>query len=62
MPLPGAMLDNMAGKVYRLGDKGRRGHKVKIINQLLAGVHIPVAAEAMAWACAKAWKPAPCMK
>ncbi|TQN04244.1 NADP-dependent 3-hydroxyisobutyrate dehydrogenase-like protein, partial [Acidovorax temperans] len=47
---------------YRLGDKAGAGSKVKIINQLLAGVHIAVAAEAMALACAKAWKPAPCMK
>ena len=44
----GAVLDSMAGKVYRLGDKAGAGSKVKIINQLLAGVHIAVAAEAMA--------------
>ena len=42
------VLDAMAGKVYRLGDKAGAGSKVKIINQLLAGVHIAVAAEAMA--------------
>ena len=34
-------------KVYRLGDRAGAG-KVKIINQLLAGVHIAAAAEAMA--------------
>lgn len=44
----GDVLDAMAGKVYRLGDKAGAGSKVKIINQLLAGVHIAVAAEAMA--------------
>ncbi len=44
----GSVLDGMAGKVYRLGDKAGAGSKVKIINQLLAGVHIAVAAEAMA--------------
>src|SRR5476649_330930 len=38
----------MAGKVYRLGATHGAGSKVKIINQLLAGVHIAVAAEAMA--------------
>jgi L-threonate 2-dehydrogenase len=38
----------MAGKVYRLGTAHGGGSKVKIINQLLAGVHIAVAAEAMA--------------
>lgn len=44
----GDMLDAMAAKVYRLGDKAGAGSKVKIINQLLAGVHIAAAAEAMA--------------
>ncbi len=43
----GGVLDAMAGKVYRLGAAGQ-GSKVKIINQLLAGVHIAAAAEAMA--------------
>nr|WP_260602337.1 L-threonate dehydrogenase [Variovorax sp. MHTC-1] len=43
-----ALLDAMAGKVYRLGDRAGAGSKVKIINQLLAGVHIAAAAEAMA--------------
>ena len=41
-------LNAMAGKVYRLGDRAGNGSKVKIINQLLAGVHIAAAAEAMA--------------
>ncbi len=44
----GAVLDAMAAKVYRLGDHAGAGSKVKIINQLLAGVHIAAAAEAMA--------------
>ena len=43
-----AVLNAMAGTVYRLGDRAGAGSKVKIINQLLAGVHIAVAAEAMA--------------
>lgn len=38
----------MAAKVYKLGDSAGAGSKVKIINQLLAGVHIAAAAEAMA--------------
>ena len=42
------LLDAMAAKVYRLGDRAGNGSKVKIINQLLAGVHIAAAAEAMA--------------
>jgi len=41
-------LNAMAAKVYRLGDRAGNGSKVKIINQLLAGVHIAAAAEAMA--------------
>jgi putative dehydrogenase len=44
----GAVLAAMAAKVYRLGDRAGAGSKVKIINQLLAGVHIAAAAEAMA--------------
>ena len=43
-----AMLNAVAAKVYKLGDKAGNGSKVKIINQLLAGVHIAAAAEAMA--------------
>ncbi|MFZ9574127.1 MAG: NAD-binding protein, partial [Limnohabitans sp.] len=42
------LLHAMAAKVYRLGDRAGAGSKVKIINQLLAGVHIAAAAEAMA--------------
>jgi len=38
----------IAQKVYRLGDAPGAGSKVKMINQLLAGVHIAAAAEAMA--------------
>lgn len=42
------VLAAISGKVYRLGDTLGAGSKVKIINQLLAGVHIAAAAEAMA--------------
>lgn len=38
----------IAGKLYRLGDQPGQGSKVKMINQLLAGVHIAASAEAMA--------------
>jgi L-threonate 2-dehydrogenase len=44
----GDVLDAMSAKVYRLGDRAGAGSKVKVINQLLAGVHIAAAAEAMA--------------
>jgi 3-hydroxyisobutyrate dehydrogenase len=44
----GGVPNAMAAKVYKLGDSAGNGSKVKIINQLLAGVHIAAAAEAMA--------------
>jgi len=44
----GAMLDAIAGKVYRLGDAAGIGSTVKMVNQHLAGVHIAAACEAMA--------------
>jgi len=43
-----AALDACAQRVYKLGDSAGAGSKVKVINQLLAGVHIAAAAEAMA--------------
>ena len=44
----GAMLDAIAGTVYRLGDRSGIGSTVKMVNQHLAGVHIAAACEAMA--------------
>ena len=44
----GAVLEAIAGKVYRLGDKAGIGSTVKMVNQHLAGVHIAAACEAMA--------------
>jgi len=44
----GNALESMAANVYKLGDRAGYGSKVKIINQLLAGLHIAAAAEAMA--------------
>lgn len=43
------LLNAMAEKVYHLGDQCGAGSTVKMINQLLAGVHIAAAAEAMAF-------------
>lgn len=42
------VLEAMSSTVYRLGAEAGIGSKVKIVNQLLAGVHIAAAAEAMA--------------
>lgn len=44
------VLDAVAAKVYRVGSEIGAGSTVKIIHQLLAGVHIAVGAEAMALA------------
>ncbi|MCB9947233.1 MAG: NAD(P)-dependent oxidoreductase [Rhodospirillaceae bacterium] len=44
----GPLMDAMAETVYRLGDEPGQGSSVKMINQLLAGVHIAAASEAMA--------------
>ncbi|MEQ9208329.1 MAG: NAD(P)-dependent oxidoreductase [Pseudomonadales bacterium] len=44
------VLEAVAVKVYKIGDTIGQGSTVKIIHQLLAGVHIAAAAEAMALA------------
>ena len=44
------VLDAIAGTVYRLGDEPGPGSVTKMVNQLLAGVHIAAAGEAMALA------------
>jgi putative dehydrogenase len=43
-------LDAMAAKLYELGEAAGEGAAFKMINQLLAGVHIAAASEAMAFA------------
>jgi L-threonate 2-dehydrogenase len=43
-------LDVMAAKLYELGDEAGQGAAFKMINQLLAGVHIAAASEAIAFA------------
>jgi 3-hydroxyisobutyrate dehydrogenase len=42
------VLAAIAAKVWRLGDRAGPGSTVKMVNQLLAGVHIAAAAEALA--------------
>lgn len=41
-------LKAVASVVHRLGDEAGKGSAMKVVNQLLAGTHIAVAAEAMA--------------
>jgi 3-hydroxyisobutyrate dehydrogenase len=43
-------LDAMAAKLYRLGDRPGVGAAFKMVNQLLAGVHIAAASEAIVFA------------
>ncbi|HEX4171449.1 MAG TPA: L-threonate dehydrogenase [Acetobacteraceae bacterium] len=42
------VLEAISGKVWHLGDRAGIGSTVKMVNQLLAGVHIATAAEALA--------------
>ncbi len=42
------VLDAIGDKIWRLGDTAGIGSTVKMVNQLLAGVHIATAAEALA--------------
>jgi 3-hydroxyisobutyrate dehydrogenase-like beta-hydroxyacid dehydrogenase len=44
----GPVLEAIAAKVWNLGEEPGIGATVKVVHQLLAGVHIAVAAEAMA--------------
>src|ERR1700693_4265024 len=44
----GPVLEAISTKVWRLGDQVGVGSTVKMVNQLLAGVHIATAAEALA--------------
>ena len=40
-------LDAIAARIFRLGDEAGAGSRMKLVNQLLAGVHIAAMAEAM---------------
>lgn len=44
----GPVLEAISSKVWRLGEEAGVGSTVKMVNQLLAGVHIATAAEALA--------------
>jgi 3-hydroxyisobutyrate dehydrogenase/putative dehydrogenase len=52
------LLDAMAGSAPAVGSAPGDGQKVKLVNQLLCGVHIAVAAEALAFAEAMGLDPA----
>jgi L-threonate 2-dehydrogenase len=42
------LLDAMAERVYTMGDKPGQGSTMKMVNQVLAGIHLAAAAEALA--------------
>ncbi|MDK6259504.1 NAD(P)-dependent oxidoreductase [Corynebacterium frankenforstense] len=44
------VLDEMASTLYRVGDEAGKGQAMKTVNQLLCGIHIAAAGEAMALA------------
>ena len=52
------LLNVMARNAPVVGTEPGDGQKVKLVNQLLCGVHIAVAAEALAYAEALGWTPA----
>jgi len=54
------LLDAMSAKAPVVGTAPGDGQKVKLVNQLLCGVHIAVAAEALAFAEALGLDPATC--
>jgi len=51
-------LDAMVETVFRLGDEAGQGSAMKIVNQLLAGVHIAAAAEAVTFGLSQGIDPA----
>lgn len=51
-------LDAMAQKVFKLGETAGPGSAMKVVNQLLAGVHIASAAEAMTFGMTQGVTPA----
>jgi putative dehydrogenase len=51
------ILDAMASRVYRVGDRAGAGSTVKLINQLLVSVHMAAGAEAMALAIRRGVEP-----
>lgn len=51
-------LDAMAEKVFKLGNEAGPGSAMKIVNQMLAGVHIAAAAEAITFGISQGIEPA----
>ncbi len=56
------VLEAMATKVFRLGDAAGAGSAMKVVNQMLAGIHIAAAAEAMTFGMTQGVAPAECLR
>jgi 3-hydroxyisobutyrate dehydrogenase-like beta-hydroxyacid dehydrogenase len=56
------LLQAMAATVFRLGETAGPASAMKIVNQLLAGVHIAAAAEAMTFGMTQGVAPADCLE
>ncbi|MEX2631498.1 MAG: L-threonate dehydrogenase [Tistlia sp.] len=56
------LLEAMAATVFRLGDTAGPASAMKMVNQLLAGVHIAAAAEAMTFGMTQGVAPADCLR
>ncbi|SME97302.1 3-hydroxyisobutyrate dehydrogenase/2-hydroxy-3-oxopropionate reductase [Tistlia consotensis] len=56
------LLDALAATVFRLGDAAGPASAMKIVNQLLAGVHIAAAAEAMTFGMTQGVDPKTCLE
>ncbi|MEM8628351.1 MAG: NAD-binding protein, partial [Pseudomonadota bacterium] len=54
-------LDAMAATVFHLGDVAGPGSAMKSVNQLLAGIHIAAAAEAITYGMSQSIEPADCV-
>lgn len=56
------LLEAMAATVFRLGEAAGPASAMKVVNQLLAGVHIAAAAEAMTFGMTQGVAPADCLE
>lgn len=56
------VLDAMATKVFELGNEAGKGSAMKVVNQLLAGVHIAAAAEAMTFGLSQGIEASQCVE
>jgi L-threonate 2-dehydrogenase len=56
------VLDAMAAKVFALGDAAGAGSAMKAVNQMLAGIHIAAAAEAMTFGLTQGVAPDRCLE